>query len=76
MWCPKRRRKVLVGPIHDRLKEILEQVIEENAWKVLKLAIQPDQVQVCLRANPYRPQLQSHAPRDVHRMYCARNFRS
>jgi putative transposase len=53
IWCPKRRRTVLVGPIHDRLKEIIEQVIEENAWKVLKLAIQPDHMHLFLRANPY-----------------------
>jgi len=53
IWCPKRRRKVLVGPVHDRLKEIIEQVVDENAWKVLKLAIQPDHVHLFLRANPY-----------------------
>lgn len=53
IWCPKRRRKILVGPIHDRLKQIIEQVIEENAWKLLKLAIQPDHVHLCVRANPY-----------------------
>ncbi len=53
IWCPKRRRKVLVGPVHDRLKQIIEQVIEENAWKLLKLAIQPDHVHLFLRANPY-----------------------
>ena len=52
IWCPKRRRKVLVGPVHDRLKQIIEQVIEENAWKPLKLAIQPDHVHLLLRANP------------------------
>src|SRR5260370_4798402 len=53
IWCPKRRRKVLVGPVQDRLKEIIEHVVEENAWKVLKLAIQPDHVHLFLRANPY-----------------------
>ncbi len=26
IWCPKRRRKVLVGPVHDRLKQIIEEV--------------------------------------------------
>jgi putative transposase len=52
-WCPKGRRKVLVGPVHDRLKQIIEQVIREYAWKLLKLAIQPDHVHLFLRANPY-----------------------
>src|SRR6266567_4129436 len=53
IWCPKRRRKILVGPVHDRLKQIIEQVVEEHAWKLLKLAIQPDHVHLFLRANPY-----------------------
>jgi putative transposase len=44
---------VLVGPILDRLKEIIKQVIEENAWKLLKLAIQPDHVHLFVRANAY-----------------------
>jgi putative transposase len=25
IFCPKRRRKVLVGPVHDRLKQMIEQ---------------------------------------------------
>jgi len=53
IWCPKRRRKVLIGPVHERLKQIIEQVIEENAWKLLTLAIEPDHVHLFLRANPY-----------------------
>jgi putative transposase len=50
---PERRRKVLVGPVQDRLKAIIKHVVEEHAWKVLKLAIQPDHVHLFLRANPY-----------------------
>jgi putative transposase len=23
IWCPKRRREVLTGPVHDRLVEII-----------------------------------------------------
>ncbi len=53
IWCPKRRRKVLVGPVHQRLKQIIEQVIRDNAWRLLKLAIQPDHVHLFVRANPY-----------------------
>ncbi|GCE50710.1 hypothetical protein KTH_55790 [Thermosporothrix hazakensis] len=44
IWCPKRRRKILNGPVHDRLKEIIEQVTNENDWHILELAIQPDHV--------------------------------
>jgi putative transposase len=53
IWCPKRRRKLLVGPVHDRLKQIIEQVAEEQHWLILRLAIQPDHVHLFIRANPY-----------------------
>lgn len=53
IFCPKRRRKVLIGPIHDRLKQIVQEVIEEHKWSVIELAIQPDHVHLFIRSNPY-----------------------
>lgn len=53
IWCPKRRRKVLVGPVHDRLKQIIEEVVNENGWQIIELAIQPDHVHLFLRSNPH-----------------------
>ena len=53
IFCPKRRRKVLVGPVHDRLKTVIEQVAEENQWHIVRLAIQPDHVHLFMQANPY-----------------------
>jgi putative transposase len=61
IWCPKRRRKVLVGPVHDRLKQIVEEVATEHHWGVIRLAIQPDHVHLFIRANPYT--LPSDIPR-------------
>jgi putative transposase len=53
IFCPKRRRKVLVGPVHDRLKALIEQVAQENHWQIVRLAIQPDHVHVFIQTNPY-----------------------
>jgi putative transposase len=53
IFCPKRRRKVLVGPVHDRLKTIIEQVAAENQWQIVRLAIQPDHVHLFIQTNPY-----------------------
>ena len=53
VWCPKRRRKLLVGPLQDRLKQIIEQVAEEHDWQIIRLAIHPDHVHLFIRANPY-----------------------
>lgn len=32
IWCPKRRRKILNGSIHDRLAAIIHEVAEERNW--------------------------------------------
>jgi putative transposase len=61
IWCPKRRRKVLVGPVHDRLKQIRAEVADEHDWQIIRLAIQPDHVHLFIRANPYT--LPSDIPR-------------
>src|SRR5215813_10525488 len=53
IWCPKRRRKVLVGPVRDRLEQIIHEVVDENGWQIIQLAIQPDHVHLFLRSNPY-----------------------
>ena len=53
IWCPKRRRKVLVGKVAERLEQIVREVADENAWEVIELAIQPDHVLLLLRSNPY-----------------------
>lgn len=53
IFCPKRKRKVLVGPVHDRLKQIIEQVAIEHNWAIVELAIQPDHVYLFIQSNPY-----------------------
>ncbi|MGZ3629942.1 MAG: IS200/IS605 family transposase [Ktedonobacteraceae bacterium] len=52
IFCPKRRRKILVGPIRERLQQIIREVAAENKWSVIELAIQPDHVHVFMRSNP------------------------
>jgi len=69
IWCPKRRRKILNGPIHDRLAAIIHEVAEERNWQVIRLAIQPDHVHLFLRANPYT------LPTDIPRLMKGRSSR-
>ena len=52
VWCPKRRKKVLVGSIAKRLKEILEQVAKEKQVKILALEIQPDHLHLFVSCYP------------------------
>jgi putative transposase len=43
---------VLVGPIRTRLEQIVREVMAENDWTVIDLAIQPDYVHLFVRADP------------------------
>ena len=53
IWCPKRRRNVLGGPVKDRLEQIIKDVVDEQGWHIIELAIQPDHVHVFIQSNPY-----------------------
>jgi REP-associated tyrosine transposase len=53
IFCPKRRRKVLVGPVRNRFEQIVRGVVQEHGWQIVELAIQPDRVHLVMQANPY-----------------------
>jgi len=52
VWCPKRRKPVLVGKIKERLEQIIYQVADELGIKVLELAINPDHIHLFISAYP------------------------
>ena len=52
IWCPKRRKSVLVGEIKTRCQEVIEQKCLEKGWALLELAIQPDHIHLFLRVWP------------------------
>jgi putative transposase len=51
-WCPKYRRKVLVGSIQKRLDELIRLKCQELNCEVLVLTIQPDHVHLFVKASP------------------------
>lgn len=52
VFIPKRRRKVLVGPVETRLKEVLADKCAEMKWDILALEVMPDHVHLSLAADP------------------------
>ena len=52
VWCPKYRRKVLVGNIPVRLKKIIKDVVEEKAAELIELEIMPDHVHLLVEVDP------------------------
>ena len=52
IWCPKYRRKVLVGPVADRLKELLFKKAEQLHAQICALEIMPDHVHMFVKCRP------------------------
>ncbi|NEO42565.1 MAG: IS200/IS605 family transposase [Moorea sp. SIOASIH] len=52
VWIPKRRKKILVGRIRDRIYEIFSGVALEKGWKIKALEVAPDHVHLFVEINP------------------------
>lgn len=52
IWCPKYRKKVLVGDIEKRLKELLLQKAKENDWQIDNMEVMPDHVHIFIKTTP------------------------
>ena len=52
IWCPKRRKPILVGTLRDRCQELLEAKCKEKGWDILTLTIQPDHIHLFVRVWP------------------------
>ncbi len=53
IWCPKYRRKVLVGDIEKRLKEIIRKYAEEQVGvEIIELEVMPDHEHLLCEVDP------------------------
>jgi len=52
IWCPKRRRRILVGPVRDRLVQIIQETAPEMECEVLAIEVMPDHLHLFLSAAP------------------------
>jgi putative transposase len=52
IWCPKRRKPVLVGEVAKDCRRLIEAKCQERGWSIEQLAIQPDHVRLFVRAWP------------------------
>jgi len=57
IWCPKRRKKVLVGEVKNRLESIIKQAANEKKVDILALEIMPDHLHLFVSTYP---QLEIH----------------
>lgn len=52
IWCPKRRKQILVEPVAPTLHQLIEDKCAQRGWDILHLAIQPDHVYLFVRVFP------------------------
>ena len=55
IWCPKYRRKVLVGEVETRLKKLLPELAEESGCTIDTMEVMPDHIHIFLKGNPTIP---------------------
>ena len=52
VWTPKYSRKVLVGDVDVRLKEIIQEVADELQCEIFELEVMPDHVHLLCEVDP------------------------
>jgi len=52
IWCPKYRRKVLVGEVVERLKELLHEKAEKIEVEIVQMEIMPDHIHLFVTTVP------------------------
>ncbi|HEY3993327.1 MAG TPA: IS200/IS605 family transposase [Ktedonobacteraceae bacterium] len=52
VWCPKYRKKILVGKLATFLEQKIRRICEANAWTIGALNVQEDHVHLFLSAPP------------------------
>ena len=52
IWCPKRRKPILVGAVKIRLGQIIKQVAKRKDVEILALEIMPDHLHLFISAYP------------------------
>lgn len=52
VWIPKRRKKVLIGEVRDRIFQIFGELALEKDWKIRALEVAPDHIHLFLEIHP------------------------
>jgi len=52
VWCPKYRRKVLVGDIEKRLKEIIQEIANELKVEIIEMETDKDHIHILAEIDP------------------------
>lgn len=60
VWCPKYRRKVIVGAVEKRLKELIKEVASQLNVEIIEMETMPDHIHLLVEVDPPVWYSQSH----------------
>ena len=52
VWIPRYRKKVLIGPVETRLKELLAEIATQYGLEILAVEVMPEHVHLFVSAPP------------------------
>jgi putative transposase len=52
VWCPKYRRSILVPPINERLKALINDMCAVIGAKIIEMEVMPDHVHLLVECDP------------------------
>lgn len=52
VWCPKYRRKVLIGNVEKRLKEIIIDTCAKYNFSLIEMEVMPDHIHILIEVDP------------------------
>ena len=52
VWCPKYRRRVIGGPMEERLKQLIGEIVQEKGAWLVELETMPDHVHLVVEVDP------------------------
>ncbi len=52
VWCPKYRKKILVGKVKKIVEQTIKEACEQRGWDLLELSIQPDHIHIFISTRP------------------------
>ncbi len=63
VWIPRYRKKVLIGRIAERLKELLSEIASQYGFQIVAVEVMPDHVHLFVSAPP------KFAPAEIVRLF-------
>ena len=52
VWIPKYRKRVLRGEIAARIRELIQECVDFNRWRIAEINVKPDHIHILIQLRP------------------------